>query len=405
MEEWSVQDLDFPIDDFTMEGAYDLLTVFTYKSGQYVYRLSPLLRFQIDHRPSVKVHLLKLSDGGPHPRARNPLLEYEIPLTPTESGWGLEVVIWENRLGCLFTSALENQWVDSLVVWDWTTGDLVRVRLVFPALPFRYLPTFQVVSQGGNRTFIFLDENTIVTGRPMENTRPSLSFFDLSTDEEPITPLLTLALSDGDSDRRGSLHIRFNLGVPIHHGPELRVRVPFFVNPSQQMLFVVVFFVESDDDVTTMLHCFAVSLSVLRGWARVDMSFVGWNEWMHTSVPIVTEGPDRATFTMGSCFVAPDMDAVIEAIIDAQPLFAAKTIIPLLVYNLSPRSRMRVGWESSKPHCQGISGVWNTVTTIRDNGSYSRTTQILAEPTSDILMTEDSLIVIELVRLWPISTL
>jgi len=91
---------------------------------------------------SVKVHLLKLSDGKPHPRAQNPLLEYKIPLTPTERGWGLEVVIWENRLGCLFTSALENEWVDTLVVWDWTTGDLVRVRAVPPSRPFLCLSTF-----------------------------------------------------------------------------------------------------------------------------------------------------------------------------------------------------------------------------------------------------------------------
>jgi len=36
MEEWAIQDLDFSVDDFTMECAYDLLTAFTYKSGQYV---------------------------------------------------------------------------------------------------------------------------------------------------------------------------------------------------------------------------------------------------------------------------------------------------------------------------------------------------------------------------------
>lgn len=41
MEEWSVSDLDFSIDDFAMECAYDLLTVFTYKTGQYVYHFLP----------------------------------------------------------------------------------------------------------------------------------------------------------------------------------------------------------------------------------------------------------------------------------------------------------------------------------------------------------------------------
>ena len=43
MEEWTIQDLDFSIDDFTMECAHDLLVVFVYKTGRYVYRLSPSL--------------------------------------------------------------------------------------------------------------------------------------------------------------------------------------------------------------------------------------------------------------------------------------------------------------------------------------------------------------------------
>ncbi|KAF9650420.1 hypothetical protein BDM02DRAFT_3112188 [Thelephora ganbajun] len=103
---------------------------------------------------------------------------------------------------------------------------------------------------------------------------------------------------------------------------------------------------------------------------------------------------------MGSRFVNPDMDTVIAAVIDAHPLFTAKTLIPLLVYNLSPHRRMRVRWESSKPHCQGIAGVWNTVAPIPDNDYYHRTTQILAEPTLDVLMTEDSLVVVEMVRPW-----
>ena len=41
MEEWSITDLDFSIDDFAMEPAYGLLTLITYKTGQYV-SLPPL---------------------------------------------------------------------------------------------------------------------------------------------------------------------------------------------------------------------------------------------------------------------------------------------------------------------------------------------------------------------------
>ena len=253
-----------------------------------------------------------------------------------------------------------------------------------------------MLSQYGNRAFIFLNEDTIVAGRPAENLRPSLAFFDLSSDEKPITPYLTLALPDEGGDNGGLLRIRLNLGIPIHLGPELRVRVPFTVNRSQQILFTLVFFVDLGGDLVAVPQCIAIPLSALRDWTRTDAPLVGWDEWKRSSIPLIIEDPDAATFSMGSRFVTPDIDAVIEAVIDAQPLFAAKTPIPLLVYNLSPRRGMRVGWESSKPHCQGISGVWNTVTSIRDN--YCRTTQIIAEPTSDILMTEDCLIVVEMVR-------
>jgi hypothetical protein len=41
MEEWSIQDLDFFVEDFIMESAYDLLIPTNYKTGKYAYRLLP----------------------------------------------------------------------------------------------------------------------------------------------------------------------------------------------------------------------------------------------------------------------------------------------------------------------------------------------------------------------------
>ena len=134
MKEWTIQGLDFSVDDFRMECAYDLLTAVAYKSGQYVYCLIYLSSRPAHPKHSVKVHLLRLSNGKPHPRAKNPLLEYEIPLTPTERGWELGVVIWENKLSCLFTSALQKELVDTLVVWDRTSGNIVRVSTPSPLI-------------------------------------------------------------------------------------------------------------------------------------------------------------------------------------------------------------------------------------------------------------------------------
>jgi hypothetical protein len=259
----------------------------------------------------------------------------------------------------------------------------------------RSLSTLQVISQSGNRTFVFLNENTIVAGRVTEDVGPCLSFFDLTSNQEPIGPFLTLAFPDEDCGHGLSWRIRLNLGIPIHHGPELRVHVPFVVNPSQQILVIVAFLVDSDD---TPSHRIAIPLSVLGDWVRADASLLEWSDWIRSSVPAPVENPYTATFAMGSRLVTPRMDAIFEAIIDAQPPFTTRTQIPVLVYNLNPYRRMRVAWNPSQPHCEEMPGVWNTVTLTQDNGSYCRTAQLLARPMLEAYITEDSLVLVEMVR-------
>ena len=280
-------------------------------------------------------------------------------------------------------------------MWDWTTGDLVRVSAIPLVRAPRCLSTLQVFSQSGNRTFVFLNENTIVTGRVMEDVGPCLCLFDLALNDESAGPFLTLAFPDEACEHGLSWRIRLNLGIPIHHGPELRVHVPFVVNPSRQILVIVAFLMDSDD---TPSHCIAIPLSVLGDWVRSDASLLEWSDWIRSSVPAPVENPYIATFSMGSRLVTPRMDAIIDAIIDAQPPFTTRTQIPVLVYNLNPYRQMRVAWNPSQPHCEEITGVWNTVTLTQDNGSYCRTAQLLAKPILEAFMTEDSLILIEMVR-------
>lgn len=351
----------------------------------------------IDHRHSVKTHLLKLSDGKPHPRAKEPLLKYDIPLNPTENGWQIEAVIWENRLGCLFTSASRSESVDSLAVWDWKTGDLLRVRVIPPPTHFFDLSALQVLSQCGNCSFMFLNDDTIVAGRTTEDGRPSLAFFDLVSDEKTVTPSLTFAFPDADVEAGVSWRIRLNLGAPIRHGPELRLRVPFVVNPSQQMLFIVASTMGSDNLVTS--HSIAIPLSKLQDWSRETMSFTEWEDWEHSTMPIFAWDPHRATFTMGSRFV--DFAPFNEPTFDDEP-----EILHFVVHNLNPHRLMRVGWDSSRPHCQDVPGVWNVVTPVSENGSRRRPVEILTASTLDVFMTEDNLVVLETVRLdQPISSL
>jgi len=153
------------------------------------------------------------------------------------------------------------------------------------------------------------------------------------------------------------------------------------------MLFILAFIVGSEGIVIAS-HSIAVPLAKLRDLTQEDASFVDWEDWEKFTVPILTGDPCRATFTMGSRFVVP----YFAAFIIAQPPFAAE---PALVYNLNPHRLKRVEWDSSQSHCQGVPGVWNTVTRAQEDGSRRRSVQILAELTLDIFMTEDNLVMLE----------
>lgn len=251
-----------------------------------------------------------------------------------------------------------------------------------------------MLSQYGNRSFTFLDEDTIVAAQAMGTNRPSLAFFDLTDEKRVISPL-TLPLPQLSVGNGLSYQIRLNLGIPIRHGPQLRVHVPFVINSSQQMLFIIAFIVGSAGFVIDS-HSIAVPLSRLRDWTQETVPNAKWNFGKQDLASALAGNPLRATFTMGSRFVAFNFPTSFTVEAD----FSALSGISIArVHDMSPYYLMRAEWDSSGPHCEGVPGVWNTVIPTRENGSGSRPTQTLAETTVDALMTEDNLVFLEMVRL------
>lgn len=226
----------------------------------------------------------------------------------------------------------------------------------------------------------------------MEDERPSLAFFDLASDEKQITPTLTLAFPDLDVENDVPWRIRLNLGSPIRNGPEFQARVPFVVNPSQQMLLILVFTV-GFDNVITLAHSIAVPLSKLQNWTRENSSFMEWENWQQSTMDIITGNPCRFTFSMGSRFVAFDVSPIVETDIPDDP-----EVSIAFVRNLSPYHLMRTDWNPSGTHCQGVPGVWNTIALAPEISSHRYLTRIITESTLDIFMTEDNLIILEMVR-------
>ena len=154
---------------------------------------NPLSPCWVHRQRSVRVRLLKLTNGKPHSRAKNPFLECDIPLTPTEPDWELGLVVWENELGCLSTSRIGGYFgCVELDQWGSSVGEGCSPSPFFSAFTFHVA----VLPQCGNRSFRFLNENTIVVDRTTENARPSLSSFDRSSEDRPIAPYLMLVLSD-----------------------------------------------------------------------------------------------------------------------------------------------------------------------------------------------------------------
>ncbi|KAF9783669.1 hypothetical protein BJ322DRAFT_1109526 [Thelephora terrestris] len=47
------------------------------------------------------------------------------------------------------------------------------------------------------------------------------------------------------------------------------------------------------------------------------------------------------------------------------------------------------------PHCEGIPGTWNTVMPTDDDGGFYRAIRLPGNLPSDVLLTEDSLVVIK----------
>ena len=77
---------------------------------------------------SAMIHLRTMTDGLPHPKAQQHAIKFDLSATIASSEWCDELHINGSRLGVVFrpTDLEDNGF--SVVVWNWTTGEIVLVR-------------------------------------------------------------------------------------------------------------------------------------------------------------------------------------------------------------------------------------------------------------------------------------
>ena len=74
---------------------------------------------------AATITLRTMTDGSPHPRAKQQVIPLDLPSASPE--WGGELYINHSRLGFVHRPADTDDHRVSVVVWDWTTGEMLLV--------------------------------------------------------------------------------------------------------------------------------------------------------------------------------------------------------------------------------------------------------------------------------------
>ncbi|KAF9646978.1 hypothetical protein BDM02DRAFT_3117826 [Thelephora ganbajun] len=243
---------------------------------------------------SATITLRTMTDGLPHPKAHQHIIEYDLSATFASSEWCDELHINGSRLGVVFRPADPEDNRFFVVVWNWTTGEMV-LRL----------------ENERRKAIKFLDEYKILVWEDDDNF---LDIYDTSRAPEAGWALSNRALRLGLPD---AIYFDVRMHSGSNHGSKpahLEGVVPFFAADSAKIMIINTI---TDSDLTKEALGTSIVVfieDILRTFQMMPFgSVMHWEDWgeMTTAfdfrcLPSQTED-ERQCFVAGSRFISPPL--------------------------------------------------------------------------------------------------
>lgn len=261
------------------------------------------------------INLRTITDGLPHPKAQKNVIKYDLGATFAGSEWGDELHINGSRLGVVFRPVDPEDNGFSVVVWDWTTGEIVLVRGSYYD-PLSSIdaacPLFKRLENERRKAIQFLDEHRILVWEDDDNF---LDVYDTSRAPEVGWAMNNRALRLGLSD---AIYFDVKMHSGSHHGwrpVHLDGVAPFFAADSTKIM-VINTIMNSDltkEAVGTSIVVFIED--ILRAFRTMPFgSVLRWEDWREITATFgfqcfasQTED-ERQCFVAGSRFISPPFE-------------------------------------------------------------------------------------------------
>ena len=191
---------------------------------------------------SIDIHLLNLLDGSPHPMSRSDVISLDIPLGTDEtrimnfamtgSRLMIYVSVWDYSLPD------DTGYVYRVVLWDWRSGDLVRVlrlRQCFSHVTFQVFDRSSTDESGLIKCdcqVTFLDEFRIVVSHNKYSSDDALTVFNTLVPKDDPRSFRRFRLPPKYLERDAYAH--------LDRGKSLRTasRDGHLVDPTQAILVI-----------------------------------------------------------------------------------------------------------------------------------------------------------------------
>lgn len=236
-----------------------------------------------------------MTNGSPHPKTRQKIITHRLSPSLASSEWWGELCLNGSRLGVVFrpTDPDDNRF--SVVVWDWTTGEIV-LRL----------------ENGRRKAIQFLDEYRILVWEDDDNF---LDVYDTSRTPEVGWAFGNRTVRLGLPD---AIYFDVKMHLGSHHGSKpahLEGVVPFFAADTAKIMVINAITDNEHAKEATGISIVVLIEDVLRAFEKMPFgSVVRWEDWCEMAAifdfqcfPGQTED-ERQCFVAGSRFISPPLE-------------------------------------------------------------------------------------------------